>query len=500
MFVRSNISLGIDISESRISFALVSKVGSKFKLLKADECPISPGSIVEGNIEDSVALAKTVKDLLRKNRIKTKRATVSLVAKPVLIQILDLPDNMPDNLGKHVNTEIRHSPVFSGKDPYYDYCGLPKIGLDSKERVFVAATDNEKISVLMKTLALAGVEANSISLSTQAASRAIYEKQIADEFEKNVLVVTHHSSSLTISVYKKGEIDFVRSVDIEMLTSSEDEYIMQFVSEINTVMQYYEVEIDEDEDVDWDVIIVHDDITVNAEKFKKICDEKIAGSVQLCCSDTIYANTPLEINTDIDSASITAIGHALKSFKIQESQAKIDLLPPETEDVRNTKKYAILTANVAVVVLLGMFVGGALIKKSLGKTQYAIEQRKVNDPIGNIEALLKKQRGISEQVAFLSDKKQGMKEVFDDYSGVKWHDLLHDIRTRTPVSLYLTRLSCSEDRTIMLQGNAISFKAIHIFAELLTQSDYFKAAAVAETNKSNTEGLVNFALRIELMD
>ncbi len=505
MFSSSNNSLGIDISESRISIALINRVGTKFKLLKAAECPISPGSIVEGNIEDFATLAKTLKELLHKNHIKIKRAAVSLVAKPVLIQILDLPENVPDNIGKHVNTEIRHSPVFAGKDPYYDYCGLPSIGLDTKERIFVAATDNEKISILMKTLALAGIEAHSISLSTLAASRAIYEKQIADKFEKNVLVVTHHGSSLTISVYKKGEIDFVRTVDIEAITSSDDDYINQFVSEINTVIQYYEVEVDEDEEVDWEVVIVHDDIPVEAKKFKDACDNKLAGSVQLCSSNTIYADTPLEINTSIDAASITAIGHALKSFDINQSQARVNLLPPETEDVRNTKKYAMITANIAVVVLLAMFVTGALIRKSLGKTQYAIEQRKIDDPIGNIEALLKRQRKITEQITFLSGKKKGMKEVFDDYSGVKWHDLLHDIRTRTPIALYLTRLSCSENMnvenmSIMLEGNAISFKSIHVFAELLTQSDYFKAASVAETNKSDTEGLVAFAIRIELSD
>ena len=500
MFGSLNISLGIDISESRISVALISKVGTKFKLLKAAECPITPGSIVDGNIEDFAALAKILKDLLHKNRIKTKRAAVSLVAKPILIQILDLPENVPDNIGKHVSSEIRHSQVFAGKDPYYDYCGLPSIGLDSKERVFVAATDNEKVSVLMKTLALAGIEAHSISLSTLAASRAIYEKQIADKFEKNVLVVTYHGSSLTISVYKKGEIDFVRTVDIEAITGSDDEFIMQFVSEINIVIQYYEVEVNEDEEVDWETVIIHDGIAVEAEKFKKTCDEKLAGSVQLCCSNTIYADTPLEVNTSIDAASITAIGHALKSFDVNQSQARVNLLPPETEDVRNTKKYAIITANVAVVVLLGMFASGALIRKSLGKTQYAIEQRKIDDPMGNIEALLKRQQKITEQVTFLSEKKKGMREVFDDYSGIKWHDLLHDIRTRAPVALYLTKLSCSENMTIMMEGNATSFKSIHIFAELLTQSDYFKTASVVKTNKSDTEGLVAFTIRIELAD
>jgi Tfp pilus assembly protein PilN len=275
---------------------------------------------------------------------------------------------------------------------------------------------------------------------------------------------------------------------------------MQFVSEINTVIQYYEVEVEEEEDIDWDVVIVHDDIPVEAEKFKNGCEEKIVGSVQLCSSNTVYENTPLEVNNAIEAASITAVGHALKSFNIHQLQAKINLLPPETEDVRNTKKYALITANVAVVILLVMFAGGALIRNSLGKTQYAIEQRKANDPVGNIEALLKKQKKITEQIAFFSSRKKEMNEVFADYSGVKWHDLLHDIRTRTPVALYLTRLTCSENMTIMLEGNAVSFKAIHIFAKLLTQSDYFKAASVAETNKSNTEGLVAFTVRVELVD
>ena len=54
---------------------------------------------------------------------------------------------------------------------------------------------------------------------------------------------------------------------------------------------------------------------------------------------------------------------------------------------------------------------------------------------------------------------------------------------------------------LVLEGQALSYKSIHLFADLLGQSEYINAATVSGTNKSNhTEVLITYSIHCELPD
>ncbi|MBN1457201.1 MAG: pilus assembly protein PilM [Sedimentisphaerales bacterium] len=500
MFIKSGHSLGIDISESRISVVLLSKLNNKIKLLKAADCPVPSGSIVDGNIENPGLLAKSIKSLLNKNRIRTRRAVVSLFAKPIFMQMLNLPKEIPENLGRYVQAEIKHSPLLSGKEPYYDYCGLGRTGPERNERVFVGATDYDKITLLMKTFTLAGIEPESVDLSALAITRAVYSKRIVGEFDKNVLMANVRDSSLTISVYHKGEMDFIRCIELDTKDIGSENHISQLSTEINTVIEYYEIEVDDAPEIEWDFFITFDECPAEIERIKKSFSEKLDGDVHICTPSTVAEYAAMEINTSIEEASTVAIGCALKKYLVQDLQIKINLLPPETEDVRSTKKYIRIALQVAVLIIVVMFGVGELVKSALGKTQQSIQKRRIENPTGNIELLLRKQQRIAEEIEFLTAKKSGMGDVFGEYSKSNWHELLDNIGDRVPASVYLEEMRYIENSKIILEGNSLSFKSIHNFAALLADLDEFSSASVAETNKSDTVGLISFTITVEMAD
>ena len=478
---------------------LLSKLNNKIKLLKAADCPVPSGAIVDGSIENPALLAKSIKSLLSKNRIRTRRAVVSLFAKPVFMQMLNLPREVPENLGRYVQAEIKHSPLLSGKEPYYDYCGLGRTGPERNERVFVGATDYDKITLLMKTFTLAGIEPESVDLSALAITRAVYSKRIVGEFDKNILMASVRDSSLTISVYHKGEMDFIRCIEIDTEDINSENYISQLSTEINTVIEYYEIEVD-DAEIEWDFFVAFDECPADIEETKKSFNEKLDGDVHICTPSTVGEYIALEINTSVGEASTVAIGCALKKYLVQDLQIKINLLPPETEDVRSTKKYARIAVQLAVLVIVVMFGLGEVVKKALGKTQQGIQQRRVENPTDNIEVLLRKQQRIAEEIEFLTAKKSGMGDVFGEYSKNNWHELLDNIGDRVPASVYLEEMRYIEDSKITLEGNSLSFKSIHNFAALLADLDHFSSASVAETNKSDTVGLISFTITVEMAD
>ena len=85
-------TLGIDISNDRISLALLKQNANGIELLKAANGPVPKGAIKDGNIEDPVILSKAIKELRVHNKIpRTNHTGVSLLTSPTVLQIIDIP-------------------------------------------------------------------------------------------------------------------------------------------------------------------------------------------------------------------------------------------------------------------------------------------------------------------------------------------------------------------------------------------------------------------------
>ena len=85
-------ALGIDISDGRISLALLKQNANGIELLKAASSPVPDGAVKDGNVEDPVILSQAIKGLRARNKIRgINRTAVSLLTKPAISQILDIP-------------------------------------------------------------------------------------------------------------------------------------------------------------------------------------------------------------------------------------------------------------------------------------------------------------------------------------------------------------------------------------------------------------------------
>jgi Tfp pilus assembly protein PilN len=494
-------SLGIDISENQINVALLRQLGGEIELVKAASAPVPEGAITDGNITNPASLAGAIKQLLAKNNIRRQRAMVSLVAKPILTQIIDLPDEIPENLGQFVRTEIRHSPVLAGKEPCYDFCGLKTGGAEATSRVFVGATDNEKISTLLKTLSLADIEPKSVELAITASIRALYANRISNKYECNLLFGFIHGSVMTLCVFRKGNFDFIRYIDIGAEGDDSDKCIARCEDQINAVIQFYDIEVEDEANSKWEFAVALDNTTINAQDLEFSLQKKFGVEAHVCSSSTISADTALAQNAAVDQASITAVGLAMKRFEDSASDIKIDLLPTEAEDKRVTKRFILITANAAAIILLFMLVTAGIVRVKLGQTRRSIPQTQQGDPIENMEWLLKQQNIVEAKVAELSAKSAQINEIFEGDSISNWAGILDDLRYRMPATLCITSLSCPKGLSFEIEGQSLSYRSVHLFAELLVQSEFVKSATVAETNKNpRVEGLIAYLINCELAD
>ena len=175
--MNNRIALGIDISESRISMALLKRTRNGAKVLKAGFAPVPEGAINDGNIENYEELARAIKDLKSQLKIHERRAAISLPVESTITQILDAPKGAPINIGQYVQKELKSYIVLSGIEIAFDYCGIQSSS-KSGERILAVAADQQRLASIFRTCTRTHLNVEVIEPSILAYIRALYSEKI----------------------------------------------------------------------------------------------------------------------------------------------------------------------------------------------------------------------------------------------------------------------------------------------------------------------------------
>ena len=161
----------------------------------------------------------------------------------------------------------------------------------------------------------------------------------------------------------------------------------------------------------------------------------------------------------------------------------------------------LLTANVAAGILLLMLIVAGVVRFKLAKIDRPAPDSQGVNPVSNMELLLKQNNLIAAKIAELSAKRDKITEIFEGDNTSDWGGILDDIRQRTPVALCITRLSCPGALSFEVEGQSLSYKAVHLFADMLGRSEFVESATVASTNRNRrVEGLIAYTINCILAD
>ena len=496
----SKTSLGIDISESRVSFALLKQSQGQVKLIKAAAASIPNGAISDGRITNPVLLSKTIKDLLSKNGIRKGSATISLTVRPSLLRLVDLPEEMPSNISQFVQSELKHNAIFAGKETTYDYCGIPHAS-DGRERIFVSAAEKKGVSTLLKTATLAKIDVGSIDSPVTASLRAIYDKRIRNKYDSNVLVAMLEKSGVTICVFRKESLDFIRSIDFDSDTKDARDYIKRCNIEIDAVMQFYDIEIEDAED-EWEVSVLLRDMDLDADQVQQQMQSRLGEKGKVCCDSTVYSDTIVEPNGKILSASLAAVGLAMAPLETARPNINIDMVPFETKNAKEAKKLLMVTAFASMFVLFVVFAISGVVSRRFSEAEKVVEKQKQGDIAAGFKNLIAEQAQLDIQIAELTKEKESMNIILADDQGLYfWPDILGDIRKRVPAELYITHIRDSNGKEIGIEGKALSVMSAHKFTEMLGMSRYFHRATINKVSRSkNQPELIEYSVKCVLAD
>ena len=202
---------GIDITQESISIVLLKNGKNGPKLVKSVVAPVPAGAVKDGNIADAALLSKVIRNLKVRNRIWTNRAAVTLSARPTVMQMIDMPKQMPPNLTQFVRGEMKHCAALPSGDIVLDYCALASSRRSADKRILAAAAETKKVTELVHVLGRAGFSAEVVEPELLSYLRAVGDKKIVGKSGCNVLVAVLRENILTLCVLKNGVVDFIRT-------------------------------------------------------------------------------------------------------------------------------------------------------------------------------------------------------------------------------------------------------------------------------------------------
>lgn len=494
----SKTSLGIDISDGRINLALLKKDVSGIRLLKSACCPIPQGAIRDGNIEDAVSLAEAIKDLKTKNKIRANYTALSLVANPVLLQILEIPKDFSGNIGQFVRNEVKQYAILPIKNVAIDYCGLRLSANADIRRVVVAATDNQKIIETVKKLNKIGVNIDAVEPASTAYIRSCFAGKIEKSFDKNQLFVLIRDNVLTVSVFKNQTLEFLRTKYIEAEVLQSDGNLKQLGEEINTVIRFQELD-NHNEPAKWEVTVVTDIFGSSTEETAELLKSKSgAADLTVRTPQTAYLDTKVTDAGHPDKPSAVAIGLAMKFSSSSGSGLDLNLVPAEIEQLKTAKKQALLIGNIAAVILLIMFLSASFL--GIKATQISRGQVNQTQLLAGTRSLLEQQQSIGEEIAGSSETLAGVRGVLNSAVFIKWAQILDDIRLAIPKQMRLTNLFGGRNSKIVLEGQADGYEPVYLFTDTLKKCKHIKSTSLNSCKKDADTGLIKYAIDCSLVE
>jgi len=251
-------------------------------------------------------------------------------------------------------------------------------------------------------------------------------------------------------------LDFVRTKDISKETTEPDKLCQWLADQINAIIKFYDVDVP-DSPRQWEISVIANESGQLPDDAEESLKAKVAsGNLQVRTPENAYQDTTVWQSGGSERPSPVAIGLAMKLLDTEQSNVRINLLPPELARVTATRKDALITANIAAALLLLMVLAAGGLTLMTKKVNENIAHEKQTQSLKDIHSLLRKQELMNRQIKQLSDKPGWLNGISSLRGDVDWPRLLDDIRRRMPKTARITSLFAGGGSRMSLEGQSLS--------------------------------------------
>ncbi|MHC4708738.1 MAG: PilN domain-containing protein, partial [Planctomycetota bacterium] len=278
---------------------------------------------------------------------------------------------------------------------------------------------------------------------------------------------------------------FVSTKDIPPEGANADELCKWLGEQISEIIRFYNFEVADSSDK-WEITVVADCVQSPGETEQSLRTEIAGASIQVKAVEDAFEETPFGESAGSSRPSPVAIGLAMKLLGEDDVGLAINVVPPESAQIRSAKKQVLIAANFIAALVLVMILTAGGFGLMTNSVEQRINQSKQDGGTQSIHKLLREKEALDRRIKQLSERPELLKNIFASHPAVDWPGLLEDIRSRTPETLRITRLHSNK-------------KDSGVYLELLNKSNHIESASLAHTKKDYEAGdLIRYAINCSL--
>lgn len=210
MFFGGRSSIGLDIGSGYLKVVQLKDNKGGYELELFDMLALPPELIVDGSIIDSLRLVDSLKELLRKSKIKTKDVAISIAGhSSVIIKRVSLPDMSEEELSESIKFEAEQYIPFDIEDVNLDFQILGPKEEPGQMDVILVAIKKDIINEYLSVVKEAGFNCQIVDVNSFALEN-IYEINYEIETNKNISLVNIGASTINMNILKGGISVFTR--------------------------------------------------------------------------------------------------------------------------------------------------------------------------------------------------------------------------------------------------------------------------------------------------
>ncbi|NQV31510.1 MAG: pilus assembly protein PilM [Phycisphaeraceae bacterium] len=479
MKIKVKKALGIEISSTSISLALLKQDRRGLHLLRAVRRPMPDGLLKDGMIQDEKLLRKIIRDFKSKCS-PTRLTTLSLFSSRSLIQMMEIPADVTLNMGQYVHKEIKHYVNLAGLKTVSDYRSVEST--EASKTVFVAAGDSRCVSSSVNACQAVGLDVQVVEPSLLAYARALYHKKVANQFGCNVVFAIIREDQVCFAVWRDRGLRFIRTHSLADIKDEAENVGAFLAQKIMMIMQYYDVEVSERCDL-WEINVVTDDASSFPEQAKtRLCEAVGKVSVDVITSENFEAHGSVNISPRVsqEQISIAAVGHAMRALSNESSLPEINLLPTQIRQEKEVRFGMLITAiaMAAILLIMGLATMGLMVK--INEICARIATKKPQSVVGEVV----QERGqIESQIEQVGRISTMLTENLASQKNVNWSGVLSDIKNNRPKGVCLTSLDTRNENEVSIQGQALTYSDVTGYVTRLGQTAHIESAKLIKTDR-----------------
>jgi type IV pilus assembly protein PilM len=203
-------TIGLDIGSGYLKVVQFKDIKGGYELELFDILPLPPELIVDGSVIDSLRLVDSLKELIRKAKIKTKDAVISVAGhSSVIVKRVSLPEMSEEELSESIKFEAEQYIPFDIEDVTLDFQILGPKEESGQMDVIIVAVKKDIVNEYLSVVKEAGLNPIIVDVNSFALEN-IYEINYEIEPDKNIAIVNIGASTINMNILKGGISVFTR--------------------------------------------------------------------------------------------------------------------------------------------------------------------------------------------------------------------------------------------------------------------------------------------------